>query len=405
MAKITRRDFIKKTSLSAAGISVLSIAPWASAQAKSRVVIARDTTCGTTTADAAKVQEMVDQAIMALTGIQNKGLAYEALFPTNGVTTSTKIVIKINQAKRNTISSSYDAVTAALTKGLGYMLGGTFPTANVTIVGTDSGAASATTFQVGATMYTVRNTWVNCNYFINCPPCYAIDAGCGAAMSLKNMITSFSSPTIGSMHSTFTNATTPSLAILNSQPLFKQKQVLTLMNAIIISPTGTSTAAGYSVIASKDMVAVDYQGIQMLIAGTGFSAANQTAALKVCELAAGAPYSIGTNLPDNMEVLRISPPYATQIISSGSPLSSNPEIITRTEGNRTVFEYKYGQRKNVGLAVYDMSGRQVCSRKESGTSIVWAHNDLNGSRVSAGAYLYTLKIGDIYARGTVVVKK
>ncbi len=405
MDKITRRDFIKKTSLSAAGISVLSINSWALAQAaKSRVVIATDATCGTTTADTTKVQDMVDQSIMALTGIQDKGLAYEALFPANGVTATTKIVIKINQPKHDASPSANNAVTSALTKGLGYMLGGTFPTANVTIVGNDTGAASTTTFQVGTTTYTFRNTWVNCDYFINCPACYAVNTGCGVTMALKNLINSFSSPAVSSMHTTFTNATTPSLSILNSQPLLKQKQVLTLMNAIIISPTGTATAAGYSVIASKDMVAVDYQGIQMLIAGTGFTAAYQTAALTVCQLAAAAPYSLGTNLPDDMEVLHISPPYTTQVISTGSPLASTPELHTRTEGGRTVFDFKYGQSKTAILVIHDMLGRRVYSGQGNAARIVWEHVGTNGGRVPAGTYVYSLRIGEVVCRGMVEVR-
>jgi uncharacterized protein (DUF362 family) len=350
-------------------------------------------------ANQAKIQDMVDQSIMKLTGITDKVAAYESLFP--GLTSASKIVIKYNDAKS---TPTRPLVIAALTNSLKLMKSGAFPAANITAVGRDNGAAGTQSFNVGSTSYTIRNTWANCNYFINMPPCFAI-AEPGVAMSLKNMITAFTGGSISSMHSTFTNATTPALSILNSQSIFKQKQVLTLMDAICISPGGTTTVPGYSIIASKDMVAVDYQGILMLKATNQFPAARETSALRTCELAAAAPYNIGTNLPANMEVLRISPPYTTEIISSGSPLSSIPKVDVKTSGSKTIFYYNYGQRRNAACAVYDMGGRQVWAGKETGTSIVWEHNDLNAQKVPSGAYVYMLKVDDVVARGTLMVKR
>ncbi len=410
--KLTRRDFIKKSSLSAAGVSVLSsfnplFSALAPAPAKSRVVIAKDTSSYSgSSGNQASIQVMVDQAIMSLTGITDKVKAYESLFP--NLTTSTKIVIKYNSAKPATTRA---LVSTALTNSLKLMINGTFPSTGVTLVGTESSpVASTQSFKVASYTCTINNTWVNCDYFINLPPCYAMPGGggmgttVGAAMSLKNMINTFSGSSISTaMHPYFTNATTPSLSIVNSQPIFKQKQVLTLMDAVIISTNGTATTAGYSIIASKDMVAVDYQGLQLLKAA-GYTGTDLTNALTVLGLAAVAPYSIGTNVEANMEVLNITPPYTSEIISSGSPLSSIPEIQAKTESGRTVFEYAYGQRRNAVLAIYDMKGRQVWSSKVIGTSIVWKHNDLNGNNVTSGAYLYMLKIGDIIARGTIAIR-
>jgi hypothetical protein len=383
---------------------MLSINPWASAVGaatlKSRVVIALDQqSYQNNTANQTKIQDMVDQSIMKLTGITDKVTAYESLFP--GLTISSKIVIKYNDAKS---TPTRQPVITALTNSLKLMKSGAFPAANITAVGKDSGAAGTPSFNIGSTTYTIRNTWTNCNYFINMPPCFAI-AEPGVAMSLKNMITAFTGGSISSMHSYYTNATTPALSLLNSQQIFKQKQVLTLMDAICISPGGTATVPGYSIIASKDMVAVDYQGILMLKATNQFPAARETSALRTCELAAAAPYNIGTNLPANMEVLRISPPYTTEIISSGSPLSSIPKVDVKTSGSKTIFNYNYGQRRNAACAVYDMGGRQVWAGKETGTSIVWEHNDLNAQKVPSGAYVYMLKVDDVVARGTLMVKR
>jgi Domain of unknown function (DUF362) len=402
--KFTRRDFIKTSSLSAAGVSMLSFNPLVSAlesaSPKSRVVIATDQQSFQNNAGSqTEIQTMVDQAVMSLTGITDKVAAYESLFP--GLTTAKKIVIKYNAAKPAT---TRQLVTTALTNSLKLMLNGTFPAANITLVGNDSGAAGSSSFQIGTTTYTIRNTWANCDYFINCPSCYSIDSGCGVTMSLKNMITSFTGGAISSMHSYFTSATTPALSLLNSQAVFKQKQALVLMDAVIISPNGSATMAGYSIIASKDMVALDYQGIQLLKAN-GLTSALETAGLSVCGLAAASPYSIGTNLPANMDVVRIGPPWATEVLSSGSALSSVPRVEAKTGAGRTVFSYEYGRRKDAVCTVYAMNGALVWSGKGNDATVAWEHVDLAGRTVASGTYVYMLKIDDITARGIVLVKR
>ena len=402
--KITRRDFIKTSTLSAAGVSVLSLNPWVSALSaaisQSRVVIATDQQSFQNNAvNQTEIQTMVDQAIMTLTGITNKVAAYESLFP--NLTSTTKIVIKYNAAKPVT---TRQPMTTALATSLKLMLNGTFPAANITLVGNDTGAAGTQSFQIGSTTYTIKNTWTNCDYFINCPSCYSVNTGCGVTMSLKNMINTFSGGSISSMHSYFTNATTPALSLLNSQTVFKQKQALVLMDAVSISPDGTATTPGYSIIASKDMVAVDYQGIQLLKAN-GLTSTLETAGLSVCALAAASPYTIGTNLPANMEVLRIGPPWTTEIISSGTPLSSMPKVNVKTGNDRTVFAYDYGVRRNAVLSVYALNGRQVWSGRETGPTIVWNHEDCNAGKVPSGAYVYMLRIDDVVARGTLIVRR
>ena len=105
MEGISRRDFIKTTSISAAGASMMSLAQWSSAfgfknSRSSRVVIARDESCYGTSVEAAKVQDMVDYAIKWLTGIADKVAAYEALFTDGNLSTSSKILIKYNNFTR-----------------------------------------------------------------------------------------------------------------------------------------------------------------------------------------------------------------------------------------------------------------------------------------------------------------
>jgi hypothetical protein len=402
--KISRRDFIKTTTLSAAGVSLLSNYPVVSAlgasAAKSRVVIATDQqSYVSNTVNQTEVQTMVNQTVMALTGISTVAAAFESLFP--NLTTSTKIVIKYNDAKPAT---TRQPMTTAITNSLKLMLNGTFPAANITLVGKDTAAAGTKTFVCGGTTNTIRSTWDNCDYFINCPPCYAINTPCGVAMSLKNMITAFSGMSISSMHNYYANATDPALSKLNGVTMLKDKQRLVMMDAISISADGTATKAGYSIIASKDMVAVDYQGIQLLKAN-GLSSTLETSGLTVCSLAASSPYSIGTNLEANMEVFRIGPPWTSEVISSGTPLSSIPEVKVIAGSGRTVFDFRYSGHDNAVLSVYGTDGRLVWSQAARAGRIVWEHNDLGGRKVPSGAYVYLLKTGDIAVRGKITVKR
>ena len=99
--KVSRRDFIKSTSISAAGVSAMSLVPLSSGfahsnQDKSRVVIATDEKCYVNgKVEQNLVQDMVDYSIMTLTGKKKKVEAYESLFP-DGLTKDTKIIIKYN---------------------------------------------------------------------------------------------------------------------------------------------------------------------------------------------------------------------------------------------------------------------------------------------------------------------
>jgi len=411
-ATISRRDFIKTTSATAAGATLMSFAPWASGmdkkRAKSLVVIAKDTTCATQagstiTVDSAKVQDMVDHAIMTLTGQTEKAKAYEALFP--GITTSKKILVKYNNS-RTTASKSQAVVRNALKNGLTSMISSTFPASNITEVGAATGANTTEKVSIGGTDYFIRDIWANCDYFINLPSCWAMSISpqnCGMTMSLKGMMPAVNrTGGLGGFHSHFTDDAGPSLSILNSHTIFKQKQMLVLMDAICVSPAGgTAVKLAHSIVATKDMVANDYQGIQILDAATGFVASNKTAAEKVVELAAKPDYGLGTNDPNNMDVVRISPPWNTEIITNGNTNVNPRDIQVMTQSAYTVFNYP-GTRASV--EIFDIKGRKIWTYKSSEKSIVWQNSDLSGGKVPSGIYLYQLKIENVVARGEIAVK-
>jgi hypothetical protein len=229
-----------------------------------------------------------------------------------------------------------------------------------------------------------------------------VDVNAGVSLSFKAMVVATAGASISSMHGYFQSSTTPVLSLICSQPTLRKKQALVLQDAISITAVGNQVAAGNTLIASKDMVAADYQGI-MLMKATGLNATNASNGLVVCQLAAAAPYSIGTNVEANMDVRHLSPPYSTRILSSGTPLSYIPEVEVKTGRSSTVFNFRYGENRRAILSVFAMNGARVWSEQGRAPGITWAHTDGYGKKVLAGTYLFTLQIGEITARGTVTI--
>ncbi len=280
------------------------------------------------------------------------------------------------------------------------MLNGTFPSSNVVKVGhqTESGPATSESFQIGSETHTIGQRWVDCDYYINLPSAWNISQT-GVTMALKGMMPVVTGG-LTYMHSLFTSETTPPLSILCSQPMLKEKQVLVLLDAICICPTSNTVKEGYKILASTDMVAADYQGT-LLLKEEGLTTENETKALKVCELAAKAPYNLGTDDPGNMEVINIGPPWTTEIIASGNTKISAKDFLIKTQPSGTVFNYP-GQRATV--EIFDMQGRKVWIGRSSENRITWNNVNMNGSNVTAGMYLYQLKVGEIRAQGRIAVR-
>lgn len=405
-----RRDFLKTSAMAsaAASVNLLLQQPAHAQSAKSKVVIANDSKCYSgTAAVAARVQDMVDHCIMELTGKTAKGAAYEALFP-QPVTSSTKIVIKYNSNFSITNSPSYAKVYEALRSGLTSMLNGTFPAANIIAGGrSDLAASSNPSFSLGNTTFRIQDFIMKCDYFINLAACWAMGTQypCGMTMSQKNMmgaISPFSSLAV--FHNLFTNTTTPALAILNSQAAFKQKQVLTLIDAIAIrtdsGPGGSPNKTAYSLIASKDMVAADYQGL-LILKANGLSTDRETMARAVGTLSAGAPYNIGNADPNLVDVVKISPPWDSSMTLEGSRAIETLGVTART-GNRNGRPYVgfsltgpcAGPTK---LSIFNAQG----SRLWSASTLEWNGETAGGGRVSRGQYFFSLKANNRTVRGRI----
>jgi hypothetical protein len=350
---------------------------------------------------------MVDHAVMALTGQTAKAAAYEALFP-KPVTTATKIAIKYNESSAGS-SPTIITVRQALINGLTSMLNGTYPANKITVITSGTGgSANGPSFTIGSTTYKIKDEIVNCDYLINLPICWAVGSNtAGVTLSMKNNMGSVGGgPLIAGIHANFQSSTAPSLAILNSQQMFKDKQVLVLIDAISLctvasGPAGMANAFGYSVIASKDMVAADYQGLQILKA-QGLSADRQAVANTILVNAAKPVYGLGTNDPNSMDIVNIGPPWTTNVVVSGEKserLGLQVHIDEHSGGRRIVFTLKNTPAGDVNLSLFTANGMQIWSHN----SLSWNGETFAGKKAGPGTYFYSIKAGPESLTGKIIL--
>jgi len=399
-----RRTFLKTSAIAGAALSLGPIGRGTAfgQQAKSRVVIATDPQCFVNNATVAtRVQDMVDHMVMSITGQSAKAAAYEALFP-KPVTSSTKILIKYNESSGG-YSLSMTAVQKALTSGLTSMLNGTFPSKNISAYG-NNGQGAGSSFSVASTTYQIVSAIANCDYFINLAVCWAVGSNtAGVTLTLKNMMGALNGTLSAGIHSNFLSSSAPSLSIVNSQPMFKAKQVLAVIDAISIcshnGPFTPADGAAYSIIASKDMVAADYQGF-LVLKNKGLTSDRIAVATTILNSAAIPSYGLGTNNPNNMDVVSISPPWNTTVVRSGAGaerlgLSSTVEKIDG--GRRVVFKLQNGSSGPVELSMYAPNGGTIWS----GNVLEWDGKTLAGLKVPPGDYMYCIRAGRDVVRGKV----
>jgi hypothetical protein len=422
---ISRRNFFKRAAaFSTAGLAgpLLSSLPVRAADGKSSVVLAKDTQCmnGTTPVQA-KVNDMVDHAIMNLTGITDRGLAYEALFPET-VTASTTIAIKKNY--RSGFRASTDAVVTALKNGLSTMRGGTFPAGNVKdYSGARATSASSQRFTLKQWSwqsktyvdrdFVIGDEFTKEDWLINVPVAWGHNLA-GTTLSLKNHLGTVRGENgtgISNLHG-FYDEVHPSLAVLNSQPYFKDKQVLVMTDAICCrsdgGPGGLPNVTCHTVIAGADRVAADYQGTQLL-ARNGLTSAALDKALEWLALCGQAKWELGTDDPANMDVINITPPWTTGIRAAGqvSP-NGKPMVQVRTDPSfKTVtFGFKGQPLRTGNVSIFNMSGKEVWSgRSMNNNALTWPGTDHTNQRVRTGTYAWIFKSDEYQARGRIKIIK
>lgn len=412
---ISRRDFLKTSSIATVGATAASITPFSSTYAKrdrnSRIVIAKDEECYVSgTVNQEKVNDMVDNAIMILTQAGTIPEAYEALFP-EPLTTSTTIAVKQNSISAGSSNRTWSYVRDALKNGLCKMLNGTFPESNITVATSGTTSNSNPSFQIGSKTFRFRNPWVEADYIINAPVCWAHSTTYGVTLSLKNMMSSCSSPI--DFHN-FDNSysSNPWQAILSSQPTVKNKHILVLIDAISArargGPGGSADCKPLCVIAGIDMVATDYQGI-LILKDNGLSSTRESNARSKLACATESPYNLGTDNPDEMDVIEIEPPWnpvGIKPLKNSSQLSSQIKVIKNPANSRVTFQFPLSGKDKAKLSIFDAKGKKVWSQEVTGKNrIVWSSSYASGKKVSNGTYIYNLKIGARSASGKVEITK
>jgi hypothetical protein len=384
---ISRRDFLKKTSAVGLAAAVTPMATLAApASAKTRVVIATDKACISATGGpvAAKIQDVVDNAIMTLSGKPTKGAAYEALFPA-AVTSSTKILLKRNEASGKGAINT--AVTNAFKTGLTSMLNGTFPAANITIrilVGSVKSQIDATT------------------YLINCPVCWVHSDDYGVTLSCKNTMPYLNNASV------YHSANKAWLYNVSLDPAIKPKQVLSLMDAMIGNNTqqgGAGSASSFiagTLIVSKDLVAVDYNALRLMEKQPNPSASR--IATGDNQLKAAQTAGLGTCTPANMEIINIAPPWTTGTINEPETNRPSLEIEVLRKGNGVEFLVPRASSQSVDVTIFDMMGNVVRNIPNNfDKRILWDNRTQNGSLAPSGMYAFLVRNGGARARGIVVV--
>jgi hypothetical protein len=386
---ISRRDFLKATSTIGLAAAINPGSAATAATKKSRVVIATDTSTVTSTGSpvAAKIQDLVDNAIMTFTGKSKTAEAYEALFPAP-ITNSTKICIKRNDASGDRDVNK--AVTAAFQKGLESMLNGAFPKANIDNPYPLTRNANQTARTTAAT------------YIINCPVAW-VHSVYGVTLSLKNQMNYLGDP-----FTKFHNADKSWLHTVALDPAIKPKQVLSLMDACVGNPkdgpvTSPTFAAG-TLIVSNDLVAVDYNTIRLMEKQKNPNSSYLS--MGDSQLKAAEAAGLGTCTPANMDIITIKPPWNSTVglMNGSETLMKSMNIRVVNNQNRVEFAVPGASERSMAVAIFDMMGNVIWqSGDQFCNAVFWNKTTMHGTRVPSAMYIFRIACNGSIIRGTVMV--
>ncbi len=439
--KISRRDFLKQLALGAAG---MTIAPKIFAREfeknslftpASDVIWCSDVAATTgSTINQSIVQIMMDTSIRRLTGLSDIGEAWKSLFP--GIASNSIICIKVNCI--NSLLSSHPPVVETIINGLAQMnIGGqNFIRNNIIIWDRTNGELSNARY----TLYTGNDpvryrvfgtnqsgvgydstrpltiqrdgTPINVNpsriittlsnYMINVA-CLKDHGGPRMTLCLKNHFGSCS-PVPCSAGDGNNSPEIPSLNQQIRDVLNKQEKIFIVDGLYGIynggpggSPQSWLTFAPKntpdSILMSRDPVAIDYQGEQIINAERVRRSMGAKYAHHIRD-AAVAPYNLGTM---DINLIRIQNPsgieenYSNRV--NGLRLYQNEPNPFR---GTTTIRYGVAKPGKVSLRVIDRSGRVVRTlidnnRHAGDYSIVWNGRDNLGRKAAAGTYIYRLE--------------
>lgn len=413
---IDRRTFLKIVSLTgmAALMSPRDVMSLLTPADLSRVVIVENSNATELPLiDAEIVQGMMDDAIRALTCIPDVGLAWKSLFP--GITPTSTVAIKINAF--SALTPTHPEVTYAVVNGLKEMIIDSVPfpennivifdnanirltnagyvlntsTAGVRCFGTiGSGVGYTTeTFDVNGAPQRISNIVAEmADYLINISVLKNHGAA-GVTLCLKNHYGTCDSP--DTMHGNFCD---PYIPAMNTLPPIRDIQCLNICDALFGVISGGPDAAPQvtvnTIIMSRDIVAVDYWGREIL-QENGCETLDRAIHI---DTAAQEPYNLGTNDPLLMDVVTISD-TATGAADQDDIFRKEDILLRQNHpnpfSNHTRIQFHLSRTEHVDVTVYDIAGRRVCALVGRTGSTGWhtvswdGRND-SGRPVSSGVY-------------------
>jgi hypothetical protein len=167
-------------------------------------------------------------------------------------------------------------------------------------------------------------------------------------------------------------------------------------------PGSSPTFLGYTIIMSKDIVAVDYNTIQLMRSKPNANTASLSRGEQ--QLKAAESAGLGTATPANMEIIEIGPPWKTGIIKNSESLSQTEKVQVMNRGNRVVFHKPYSPSQTTEITVFDLMGKLIWHKKDTNNStIVWNNTSLSGSLVPSGMYIYRIKTGTARENGIIMI--
>jgi len=420
LSHIDRRTFMKI--LSFTGISSLiyprGLLSHILDPSLSRIVIVKDSaaTNGLSTINASTVQVMVDAGIKSLAQLPDVGEAWKSLFP--GIDPTKTIAIKVNCI--NSSVPTHPEVTYAVANGLKQMnFGGTyFPENNIILFdrknselynagytlntsstgircfGTNEGGVGygSQTYQINGSGQKISNILETmADYLINISV-LKNHSTAGVTLCLKNHYGTCNDP--DSMHS---NHADPFIPALNALPVIASKQVLNICDAlfgvIMFGPGGQPQIEPQTIIMSQDIVAVDYWGRDMLYE-YGCSTIGRAHHV---DTAAQAPYNLGTNDPQQMEIISIIDP--TTGISGNEPVAPGNFVLQQNYpnpfNNWTKIRFYLPQETSARLEIFDTNGRLVTTILKDNLRAGWHSyywSGRNSSRTQAASGLYICRL-------------
>jgi uncharacterized protein (DUF362 family) len=417
---LDRRTFLKIASITGIGGLVFPrnlLASMGPLQT-SRVVLIEDSgaTSGTTV-DPATAQSMMDCGIMTLTEIYDLGEAWKSLF--HLIDVSKVIAIKVNCI--NSALSTHPEVVNTITNGLTQMMfGGTpFPANNIIIfdryywelesagytlntsgTGVRCFATNSSGVGYSTETYNVNGSTQRLSTIVTEMADYIVNVSvlknhstAGVTLCMKNHYGTCNSP--GSIHG---GDCDPYIPALNALGAIRDKQSINICDALLGvytgGPGGSPQFAANTFILSKDIVAADYWGREIL-ADNGCTTISDAHHI---DTAAGNPYYLGTNDPGQMDVEHIVNTSGIEPSAGG-----NGVILKQNSPNpfrdRTSVEFYTPRPASVTLTVFNPEGRRVRLITEREVTSGWHRAEWDGKadsgrRVAAGVYYCQLKMAD-----------